>query len=180
MRFGGMVLATALVLGACSSDPAPKEPDPSKPTTPSATPAAALPTMPPQASEDSPEGAAAFVKHYVDVFNYAAATGDVKELSRLSAPDCEGCQKYIDLYQKTYKAGGYYRGGGWKIGDIDLRRSGSETFATTKVDSGGATYKTSKDAPERVSATDQIELTFGVSGPTSSRRISQLAIGGAP
>ncbi|MET0821026.1 MAG: DUF6318 family protein, partial [Aeromicrobium sp.] len=144
------------------------------------TPAVALPTMPPQASEDSPEGAAAFVKHYVDVFNYAAATGDVKELSRLSAPDCEGCQKYIDLYRDTYAAGGYYRGGDWKIGVLNLRRTSSETFATTQVESGGATYKTDKNAPEQRSATDRIEITFGVSGAGSERRVSQLATGGAP
>jgi hypothetical protein len=173
-------LAAALVLSACSSEPTPREPDPSKATTATTAPAVAVPTMPPQASEDSPEGAAAFVKHYVDVFNYAAATGDVKELSRLSAPGCKGCQKYIDLYRETYEGGGYYRNGGWKIGDLNLRSSESETFATTQVKSGGGTYKTSKDAPERPSATDQIELTFGVTGPGSSRRISQLAIGGAP
>ncbi|MET1062966.1 MAG: DUF6318 family protein, partial [Aeromicrobium sp.] len=86
MRFGGIVFAALLVLGACSSDPVPKEPaaTSSAPATPTATP----PAMPEQAKQDSPEGAAAFVKHYVDVFNYAASTGDVDELSRLSAATC--------------------------------------------------------------------------------------------
>ena len=61
--------------------------------------------MPPQASEDSVEGAAAFVKHYVDVFNYAAATGDVDELSRLSSPTCDGCQRYIAKFTQIYEDG---------------------------------------------------------------------------
>ncbi len=74
MRFGGIVLAVLLTLGACASDPEPKEP---KRTATSATPTATPPTMPAQAKEDSPEGAAAFVKHYIDVFNYASNTGDV-------------------------------------------------------------------------------------------------------
>ncbi len=120
MRFGGIVLAVLLTLGACSSDPAPKEP---KRTTTSASPTATPPTMPAQAKEDTPEGAAAFVKHYIDVFNYAASTGDVEELSRLSSPKCEGCQSYIKLYRDTYKAGGYFKGSDWKLGDFALRRS---------------------------------------------------------
>jgi len=97
MRFGGIVLATALILGACSSDPAPKEPDAPAPTT-SSTPTIAVPTMPPQASEDSPEGAAAFVKHYVDVFNYAAATGDVEELTKI-ATKCASCNAYAEDFK---------------------------------------------------------------------------------
>ncbi len=112
MRFGGIVLAVLLTLGACSSDPEPKEP---KRTATSATPTATPPTMPAQAKEDTPEGAAAFVKHYIDVFNYASNTGDVEELSRLSSPDCEGCQSYIKLYRDTYKAGGYFKGSDWTL-----------------------------------------------------------------
>jgi hypothetical protein len=102
MRFGGIVLVILLTLGACSSDPQPKEP---KHTATSATPTATPPTMPAQAKEDTPEGAAAFVKHYVDVFNYAASTGDVAELSRLSSPDCEPCTKYADRFKQVYERG---------------------------------------------------------------------------
>ena len=115
MRFGGIVLAVLLTLGACSSDPEPKEP---KRTATSATPTATPPTMPAQAKEDTPEGAAAFVKHYIDVFNYASNTGDVEELSRLSSPDCEGCQSYIKLYRDTYKAGGYFKDFGLDVSDV--------------------------------------------------------------
>jgi len=78
MRFGGIVLVVLLTLGACSSDPEPKEP---RRTTTSTAPTATPPTMPAQAKQDTPEGAAAFVKHYIDVFNYASNTGDVDELS---------------------------------------------------------------------------------------------------
>ncbi|KQX75584.1 hypothetical protein ASD10_10580 [Aeromicrobium sp. Root472D3] len=76
--------------------------------------------MPPQASEDSPEGAAAFVKHYVDVFNYAAATGDVDELSRLSSPDCEGCQKYASKFRAIYSGGDRIAEKLWTLSDSDL------------------------------------------------------------
>jgi hypothetical protein len=117
MRFGGIVLATALLLGACSSDPAPKEPDPSRPTTnATTTPTVAVPTMPPQASEDSPEGAAAFVKHYVDVFNYAAATGDVKELTAVSS-GCTPCNEYAKDFS-ALQPSARPSGDAWQLGNV--------------------------------------------------------------
>jgi hypothetical protein len=175
MRFGGIVFVALLVLGACSSDPVPKEPaaTSSAPATPTATP----PAMPEQAKQDSPEGAAAFVKHYVDVFNYAASTGDVDELSRLSAATCEGCQSYITLYRKTYDAGGYFKGGEWKIGDLQLQPGDGETFATTKVVSGGGRFRTSEAEDEKASEPEITKLTFAVLDGTS-RQITQLALGG--
>jgi hypothetical protein len=138
MRFGGIVLATALVLSACSSEPTPREPDPSKATTATTTPAVAVPTMPPQASEDSPEGAAAFVKHYVDVFNYAAATGDVKELSRLSAPDCEPCSRYADRFRDIYKAGDRIAEKLWTLspGDVMVKHASRQVSVDVDVNEG--------------------------------------------
>src|SRR5690349_8067777 len=102
MRFGGIVLVVLLSLGACSSDPEPKEP---KRTATSAAPTSTPPTMPAQAKEDTPEGAAAFVKHYIDVFNYAARTGDVEELSRLSSPECKPCTRYAAKFEAIYAKG---------------------------------------------------------------------------
>jgi hypothetical protein len=135
--------------------------------------------MPPQASEDSPEGAAAFVKHYVDVFNYAAATGDVEELSRLSSPDCDGCQSYIDLYRDTYKAGGYFKGGDWHVDEMKLQRDPKETFATTTVAVAATRYKKDRSTPEVSGPGDSSQVTFGVIGTATARRVSQLALGGA-
>ena len=179
MRFGGMVIAAILVLSGCSSDPAPKEPEPGKRATTTTTPVVTVPTMPPQASEDSPEGAAAFVKHYVDVFNYAAATGDVKELSRLSAPDCKGCQSYIDLYRDTYKAGGYFKGGSWAIGELRLEFDPGETFATTDVEVSPTRYLKSRQDRPTSGPSDTTRITFGVTGAAGRKTISQLALGDA-
>jgi hypothetical protein len=170
--------ALVLLLAACDSgsdDPTPKEPTSASPTSP--TPTASLPTMPAQASEDSPEGAAAFVKHYVDVLNYAAATGDVDELSRLSSPDCDGCQRYITFYRDTYAAGGYFKGGDWRIGDLKLRTGGPETYATTDVRSGGGRFKTAESEDEKTASADSTQLTFAVQTSTSGRQITQLALG---
>jgi hypothetical protein len=176
MRFGGIVLAAALLLGACSSDPAPKEPT-ATPSEPTASPTRALPTMPPQATEDSDEGAAAFVKHYVDVFNYAAATGDVEELTRLSSPDCEGCQSYIDLYQQTYAAGGYFRGGDWTIGEFSVRGGSGETYLTTSMHADSSLYRETKSSPEKRDPGEKSKLSFAVVRPSADWQVSQLGLG---
>jgi hypothetical protein len=128
MRFGGIVLAVWLTLGACSSDPEPKEP---KRTSTSASPTATAPTLPAQAKEDTPEGAAAFVKHYVDVFNYAARTGDVKELSRLSSPTCAPCSKYADEFEAIYSRGDRISERLW-----ELRSDQVELVGDTQVNAG--------------------------------------------
>ena len=96
MRFGGIVLVVLLTLGACSSDPEPKEP---KRTATSATPTASPPTMPAPAKEDTPSGAATFVNYFVATFNYAARTGDTTPMTR-AAPNCKPCSKYADDFDR--------------------------------------------------------------------------------
>jgi hypothetical protein len=168
MRFGGIVLAVLLTLGACSSDPQPKEP---KRTTTSATPTATPPTMPAQAKEDTPEGAAAFVKHYIDVFNYAASTGDVEELSRLSSPDCEGCQSYIKLYRDTYKAGGYFKDEGWDTVRSRAARAANGYTVGLDVRAPQTQYKTDGRSPVKIGEAGEYSLTLTV----SNGRITQFA-----
>lgn len=162
-----------LTLGACSSDPEPKEPK----RTASATPTATPPTMPAQAKEDTPEGAAAFVKHYIDVFNYAASTGDVEELSRLSSPDCKGCQSYITLYRDTYKAGGYFKDSDWTLGDLRLRKGGTTTYVTTVASTKPGPYRESKDEPERTSSGQDNEVSFAIERMSSDWQVTQIGLG---
>ena len=171
MRFGGIVLAALLTLVACSSDPEPKEP---KRTATSATPTATPPTMPAQAKEDTPEGAAAFVKHYIDVFNYAASTGDVEELSRLSSPKCEGCQSYIKLYRDTYKAGGYFKGSDWTLSDVELEIIGSVTNVFARARSDAGTRRESSDAEVLPGDAENTEVVFSVSSADRSRTVSRF------
>lgn len=158
MRMLATLLAL-LVIGACGGDPQPKEP--SGPTTSSATPTIAVPTMPAQAKENSPEGAAAFVKHYIDVFNYAANTGDVTELSRLSSPTCEGCQSYIKLYRDTYKAGGYFKDSDWKLDDFEVEQSGSAINVFVRAQAPAGSYKSSEDSTAEPGVAEDSQIVFG-------------------
>jgi hypothetical protein len=168
MRFGGIVLAVLLTLGACTSDPEPKEPK-RTPTT-SATPTATPPTMPAQAKKNTPEGAAAFVKHYIDVFNYAANTGDVEELSRLSSPKCKGCQSYIKLYRDTYEAGGYFKGSDWVLSKFELERNERTATVFVHAESEPGTRQGSATSKQQLGDAEDSELVFEVSS-TSTRHI---------
>lgn len=171
MRFGGIVLAALLTLGACTSDPEPKEP---KRTATSATPTSTPPTMPAQAQEDTPEGAAAFVKHYIDVFNYASNTGDVEELSRLSSPDCKGCQRYIQLYRDTYKAGGYFRDSDWTLSNVELEVTGDVTNVFALATSDAGTRRESSDAGELPGDSENTEMVFSVSSSARNRTVDRF------
>jgi hypothetical protein len=180
MRFGGIMLrlvvaAVGLVLIGGCSDPEPKEP---RPTT-SPTPTITVPTMPASARENSPEGAAAFVKHYIDVFNYASNTGDVTELSKLSDPKCDGCQNYIKLDRDTYRAGGYFRGGEWTPGPMHLDFGSPETYVTATIRSRQSRFRMTRGSAEKSSDETRTKLTYAVSRSDGSWIVTQLALGDA-
>lgn len=166
------VAASLLLVVAGCSDPEPREPKP----TASATPTVAAPTMPAQAKEDSPEGAAAFVDHYIEVLNHASATGDVHELSRLSDPDCSGCQKYIDLYRDTYEDGGRFRGGEWKPGEMEIDFGEPETYVTTTIAVAKSEYIDESNASTTEPASSS-KVSFGIGH--NPWVVTQLGLGDA-
>lgn len=102
-----LTLGALLLLASCSGEDADAKPTPTasasgpSATSASPTPSETPPTMPAQANAPFPEGAPAFTKYYVDVLNHAARTGDSTKLRELSAPECEGCQEYIQGFDGT-------------------------------------------------------------------------------
>ncbi|MFO6453880.1 MULTISPECIES: DUF6318 family protein [unclassified Aeromicrobium] len=108
------VLATlALTLSACGGDD-PPPPEPSTTATTRETPSVPRPPdLPALASEKTATGASAFVGHYVQLLDFAALTGRVTELERLSEPDCKGCWYYIDLFERIHSSGGSVIGRRW-------------------------------------------------------------------
>jgi hypothetical protein len=95
MRTIALAIATLLLLGACTDDPEPIEPEPSK----SSEPAAVAPTMPASAKEDTPSGAANFVAYWVATFNYGAQTGDVEPMLS-QAGKCKPCNGYASDFKR--------------------------------------------------------------------------------
>ncbi|GAA3531179.1 hypothetical protein GCM10022234_30390 [Aeromicrobium panaciterrae] len=121
------------------------------------------PTMPAQAKENTPEGAAAFVDHYIQVLNYASKTGDVTELSHLSDSSCSGCQKYIKLYRDTYAEGGSFSGGEWSPGEMKLDFGEPETYVTTTVAISESKY-TDSHGVSSIEPASSARVSFGIAG----------------
>lgn len=170
--------ALTLTVGACSPDD-PPTPTPTTAAPEPANPNTTPPPMPDQAAQFTPNGAASFVSYYVSTLGYASKTGEIDELREASSPSCEGCSSYIDLYESTYAAGGWFKGFTWTKGDTRLafdRRPGGETRATTKVTVSAGTFKESADDSVRRAAETEDVVTFGLSYE-DGWRVTQFAVG---
>jgi hypothetical protein len=115
-------LSTTLLATACTStSPEAGRPNTAPPpvssdtpasteqSTPSSTPTATAGTPPerPTAAEGLTLAAAeAFYRYYIDLKNYAAATGDTAPLLAASESGCEGCSDYAHYVEKVNAANG--------------------------------------------------------------------------
>ena len=111
MRVIAFFMAAALLLAGCAEDK-PREPKAS------AAPTVTVPTMPAAAEKNSEAGAIAFVKHYIDVFNYASNTGDVKELQKLFESGCKACRTYLDTIESAHANGADVDGFDWTVSNL--------------------------------------------------------------
>ena len=108
-----VALGVAMVLGACSSDgePRPLPPLPS----PSPTQAAALP-VPPEATPETPQGAAAFARYYFgDLVNQAYEDLDPRPVEAASTSACGSCEAVVSDIERLREAGLRVAGDRFKI-----------------------------------------------------------------
>ena len=171
MRSFALAIASLVLLTACTDDPGPIEPTASpslSPTTP--------PAMPNKARENTPSGAATFVSYWVEVSNFASQTGDTKELKRISDGDCEGCRTYIDLYEDTYAAGGYFRGSEWRLSEVEVQPGASEHLVFAHVDAPVGTFKRASDSTVERGNQEDSDLVFGVSFSADKWHVTQLGL----
>ncbi|MGW6198142.1 DUF6318 family protein [Kribbella sp. NPDC055110] len=80
-------------------------PSPTTSTQPNGTPSGP-PLRPATANGLSLAAAEAFVRHYVDLMNYASQTGDGRPLLAASDGGCEGCKQYADFTAKINASNG--------------------------------------------------------------------------
>lgn len=118
-RVVALVLIGAMLAG-CSGGEADEPADPLSSSTPSSSdatpaddPSSDVPELPDVAQENTLAGAEAFIRHYIELLNYASHTGDTDALEAVSDQDCAGCSHYADLYKETYSRGGFYKKGEW-------------------------------------------------------------------
>jgi hypothetical protein len=116
-RVAAGVLIGVAVLAGCSDSPAP-----ANDTLPSAAPTSAeasqtLPPlgppdfpMPPEARQQTPAGAEAFLRYYLNLYNTAQATMDAQYL-RQFGKSCETCEGLASQIEDDAAAGYRYQGG---------------------------------------------------------------------
>lgn len=117
----GALAVGVMVLAGCQSNPEPPPLEsasgsPSPSATESPTPAA--PTLPAEAKGTSEAAAKAFVRHWIEVLNYAMATGDTAPLSALSDPDCSSCAAVVERIESVYESDGSIVSNGWHVRSI--------------------------------------------------------------
>lgn len=113
IRQGLIVACLVAMLAACSSE---GDASPTLPPAPSAspTPAPALP-VPPEATPETPQGAAAFARYYLDLLNRAFAAGDATAVRAVTTDECEGCQNLISAIERGDDPGEIATGGEYQV-----------------------------------------------------------------
>ena len=147
------LLALAVLLAGCQSDPEPADPPTSQdaltttsddaPTTQALPPddveatlsapddmsatteAGGPPTLPDEAKEQSEAGAAAFATFYLDTLNYSTMNSTDGLLEDLGGPDCKTCRAFEELVTKYADEGHHSDGPVVTFQPLEARASGS-------------------------------------------------------
>jgi hypothetical protein len=111
----------ASALAGCQGNPAPPPlASTSTSPTPSPSPTTAAPTLPVEAQGTSKAAAKAFVRHYIDVLNYAGPTGDHDAIRQLSDSECAACTAIADFIEQVKTRGGQIDGEGWTVREVKV------------------------------------------------------------
>lgn len=114
------LMGLAVVAGCSSSPPEPEPlPEPTRSSaassSPSPGPTATPPTLPAEAEGTSPAAAKAFARYYIELVNYAAATGDTQPARQVSSARCQSCNGILGKVDEIYSSGGRLTGEGWRV-----------------------------------------------------------------
>ena len=169
-------LVASLMFVACSGDTPAVQPDPTEPTEPTSDPTTQTPTdeptddptepevpepeLPAAATEPTRKGAEAFVRYYVELINYAQATG-VGDLMLANARGCRGCENFADLFERTVQDGGFFDRAEWSVRvAVALPGRGRTLDVLTTIDIAQGRYRESSDSA--VETLDKNSIEFRV------------------
>lgn len=108
MRAAAAALCIVVALTGCSSNEPEPEPLPPVPTL-SPTPVA-LP-LPSEAAAETPQGAAAFARYYLELLNRAFTASDASSVRLVSDSGCGGCANLIGAIEAPPEVGERVEGG---------------------------------------------------------------------
>ncbi len=159
------VVVSALLLTGCSGDePAAEPPRPRAPTSPVTTtsPTPAPPELPAAARRNTKAGAIAFAHHYIELINFAANSGQTRDLHTVSQSQCHGCTGLMRSIRDIYSSGGWIRTDGLSPRSWSAfgNRSGSTVEIAVTVWMSPETRKTSAASQETTSKPDRAALNL--------------------
>ena len=167
--------AVTLVLTgtACDDSPAPDPLEQSSGSpSPTATPTpGGPPTLPAEAEGTSKKAAEAFVRYWIDAFNYSVATADARLLSEASTR-CAACDAVIALIERVERRGGTIETEGWTVESVESLDS-DVVQVRTVVDSAPQVFRVPGEKVQRFSGGRSVK-TFTLTRKDGSWRVSYL------
>ena len=123
------------------------------------------PSKPQQMNEETPEGAAASVGYFLDLYRYAYMTGNTTELTNMSEDRCVFCRSVIDRANDLHKDGGWSDKWDQDITEIRYYKKlegYNYNLVHVHINYGQMTWCHPGKNPERADPIDDKELKFGV------------------
>ncbi|UYM04650.1 DUF6318 family protein [Solicola gregarius] len=164
-RFLALIALLGCVLAGCSDAESDDDPAPLPTETPTSDVgerAVEVPVPPDAARKDTLKGAEAFIRHYIELLNYASDTGDTVALTT-AAMDCSGCSKYEALFHRTYANGGFMKSAGWTPTYVLAVKQHDVVAVLVDVAAGRMRYRLSESEDPKIGRKDNFKLRFEVS-----------------
>lgn len=108
--WAAILLVGALLLSACTGDEpeptgstsssSPTSEPPSETATAEPIPTSTVPEMPQAATVGDAAGAEAFVRHWIELLNYAYATNDLGPVTAISDAQCDACSSIFSVIRR--------------------------------------------------------------------------------
>lgn len=122
---GVLAVLLAGLLTGCGGSPEPQPlPKPASSTSPSASASTSAvpnaPVMPAAAKAKTDQSVEVFARHYVDIINFATATGNRSDLDALAEETCASCRRISSRLEQIYTAGGSITSEGWRVTAADV------------------------------------------------------------
>ncbi len=120
------------------------------------------PPLPAAAKAPTRAGAEAFVRYYIDLLNYAGATGDT-DAFLAAAEGCNSCRGLARNFQRTYQRGGFYKTRGWLVNALFASQQAGTAFtAVAEVRETAITWRETSGSRLRRLPPGTVNLRFSL------------------
>jgi hypothetical protein len=137
------------------------------------------PTPSAEARDATAAGARAFVRYWIESFNYAMQTGETAEFRLLFTRSCDSCSGIVQLIDDIYEPGGHVQSDGWLVKRFSGTSMRSDSEAAVHVQvilSAQVIQRAGEKNPDR-RAGGQGSATFFLTRDHSGWRVANVLRG---